>query len=116
MCWDPDLIPNQSSLHSPMSYNAAAEKPHGTVGTADRIKYFANHQPGILGKLDKCYNQWANLKGVACRECVQLADLFSLGVDSVKTGGPCSAGALHANIVTKKHSPSCRSCLSEEHQ
>ncbi|KAL3143108.1 hypothetical protein ABBQ38_003381 [Trebouxia sp. C0009 RCD-2024] len=87
VCWDPDLIPHQSQLHRPMSYNAAAEKPHGTVTTADRIRYFANHQPGILGKLDKRYNQWANLKGVACRECVQLADLFSVGVDSVKTGG-----------------------------
>ena len=77
-----------------MSYNAAAEKPHGVVKTADRISYFANHQPGILGKLDKCYNQWANLKGVACRECVQLADLFSIGVDSVKTGGRFPTGIL----------------------
>ena len=77
-----------------MSYNAAAAKPHGAVKTADRITYFANHQPGILGKLDKCYNQWANLKGVACRGFVQLADLFSVGVDSVKTRGRFLTGSL----------------------
>lgn len=109
VCWDPDLIPHQSCLHSAMSYSAAAEKPHGKVGTADRIKYFTNHQPSVLGKLDKCYQQWANLKGVACRECAQLADLFSFGVDSVKTGEQCSACESGAH-GGKKHHLMCTAC------
>ena len=69
-----------------MSYTGAAERPQSTVGHADMIAYFANHQPEVLGRLDRCYGQWANLKVADCRECIQLADLFSRGVDSVKSG------------------------------
>ena len=35
-----------------------------------------------LGRLMR----WANAKGANCRECLQISDLFSRGVDSVKTG------------------------------
>lgn len=101
-----------------MSYSAAAEKPHGKVGTADRIKYFANHQPSVLGKLDKCYQQWANLKGVACTECAQLADLFSFGVDSVKTGEQCSAceSGAHGenNIISCSLHAKLRQCFTNQ--
>lgn len=85
-CWDPDLIPHQHQMCEPLPYTGAAEKPQGSIGREDMIEYFANHSQSILGALNRCFEQWANLKGVKCMECVQLALLFSLGVDSVKSG------------------------------
>ena len=69
-----------------MSFPGAAEKPQGPIGRADMIQYFANHNQSVLGALNRSFEQWANLNGADCRECVQLAGLFSLGVDSVKSG------------------------------
>ena len=39
-----------------------------------------------LGRLNTLFMRWADAKGANCGECLQISDLFSRGVDSVKTG------------------------------
>lgn len=89
VCWDPDLIPHKTQICQPLSYSGATERPQGPVGRVEMIEYFAYHSQSILGRLNRCFEHWANLKGVRCKQCVQLAMLFSLGVDSVKSGKHC---------------------------
>ena len=86
VCWDPQLIPHQRQMIEPLPYTAASARPQGPIDRHDMIAHFANFSQSILGALARCYEQWANLKGPNCKECVQLAILFSLGVDSVKSG------------------------------
>lgn len=39
-----------------------------------------------LGRLNNLFMRWADARGASCGECLQISDLFSRGVDSVKTG------------------------------
>lgn len=78
------------------------------------IAYFANHRQSILGALNRCFEQWAGLNGVNCMQCVQLALLFSLGVDSVKSGMLASWPLLYCTGCIRHFAPN--PTVQHEHQ
>ncbi len=88
VCWDPNLVPPK--LRRPYNYPSVEALLPPTVTRDNMIVYFAkqNMQSNVMGKIDKLFTYWADLKGVNCTECEQLGMLFSRSVDAAKTGDP----------------------------
>ena len=86
VCWNKDLIvPN---LREPYGY-PSQEAPSTSEVTRDMMmNYFSqqNNQSSAMSKIDAHFKYWAEMKGVECKECVELGKLFSHSVDSAKTG------------------------------
>jgi hypothetical protein len=87
VCWDKDLI--VPHLEVPYDY-PSTEAPDSTVPITQRMKidYLSgmNKSSQTMGKIDRHFNEWADLKGAGCEECVELGKLFSRSVDASKTG------------------------------
>ncbi|XP_045213518.2 uncharacterized protein LOC123564206 [Mercenaria mercenaria] len=84
--WDEQLIPG--SVRPPYDYPGTNTKPEGTITEEKIIAYFArqNETQKLVGRVDKYYNRWANIKGPTSTECERLGQLFSKVIDSSKTG------------------------------
>jgi len=52
VCWDERLIPPEHKLHKPLDYSAAPETVTARVDHGTFVKYFADYDPSILGRLD----------------------------------------------------------------
>ncbi|KAK3272180.1 hypothetical protein CYMTET_19511 [Cymbomonas tetramitiformis] len=86
-CWDSDLVPCRDNLVPPLEYPAAPPRvTPDHVTREDLIRYFAYYDAALVGKLDAYWNTWADLKGVNCRECTAVAQLFARGVDACTSG------------------------------
>ena len=86
VCWNKHLIvPN---LREPYSYPSQEAPSTNKVTRGMMIDYFAqqNAQSSAMGKIDAHFKYWAEMKGVECRECIELGKRFSHSVDSAKTG------------------------------
>ena len=80
--WDSHLIPpeTKSPYDYPGSNTESKEK--------DMIRYFAkqNENKKLTSRVNRYFNEWADLKGVTSYECESLGKLFSRVVDAGKTG------------------------------
>ena len=83
--WQNDLIPER--LHPPYDY-PSSETPPTEVTSRDLLTFFANFESDV-GKIDRYYKYWAELKGVSSSECQHLGELFAKSVDASKTGATC---------------------------
>ena len=86
VCWNKDLIvPN---CQEPYGYPSQEAPSTSKVTREMMIDYFAqqNGQSSAMSKIDTYFKYWAEMKGVECKECVELGKLFSHSVDSAKTG------------------------------
>jgi hypothetical protein len=82
--WDPDLIPKKTV--PPYAYPESSAVPLKTFGKDKIIDEFVNSNPFIVGQVHTLYCKWADLKGVESKECETLSELFSVAIDSAKTG------------------------------
>ena len=87
VCWDQDLI--MPHLVEPYDY-PSTEAPLTTknVTRSMKIDYLSTQdkQSRVMGKIDKYFNYWADIKGAGCEECISLGKLFARSVDASKTG------------------------------
>ncbi|CAF1510842.1 unnamed protein product, partial [Didymodactylos carnosus] len=86
ICWDEELIPE--NLNNPMNYSSNSEaKKTPNITQTDIIKHFAKvAHDSTVGTISNYFNKWADLNGITCTQCRQLAELFSTAIDAPKTG------------------------------
>ena len=86
VCWDPTLLP--PTLRNPYDYPPTEGRDTSVANRKSMIAYVSkqNEQSAVMGKIDSCYQYFANLYGVGSDQCEQLGRLFSRSVDSTKTG------------------------------
>ena len=80
--WDSNLIPpKRKPPYEYIGYSTVSKEK-------DMIHYFAkqNETQKLTSRVDRYFNQWADLKGVTSDECQNLGKLFSRAIDSGKTG------------------------------
>lgn len=84
--WDEQLIPK--TKRPPYDYPGTDSKHTGTITQDTIISYFArqNETQKLIGRVDKYFNKWADLKGPTSNECERLGQLFSKVIDASKTG------------------------------
>ena len=83
VCWDQELVP--PSMAEPYDYPSIEAFPSDKVTRDMMIDYFSR-QKNMMGRINNCFQYWADLKNPGCFECEQLGAWFSRSVDSSKTG------------------------------
>lgn len=86
VCWEQALLPPR--VAEPMMFDTGEElKLDRPVTIHDIRRFFVDYLTNAgLGQICTTHKCWADLKGVDCSECVELAKLASVAVDYPKTG------------------------------
>eukprot|EP01083_Nonionella_stella_P152814 490266_1 len=87
VCWNPDLIPPRTEepfVYEPPDPYAEVKTP--TEQLMQRIEYFSDHDPAILGIIDSVYFEYANRFTPNCRECRLINGIFAKTVDGCQEG------------------------------